>query len=131
VAVAAGEYHSLALTSSGAVLDWGADQSGEGIVPAGLSKVVAVAAGWSYSLALCASAGISGSWQLLDPAWTNNVFSVAFPSQSGLSYTLQAANLLNPGNWTVVQSMNGTGGMLTLTDAFASGPQRFYRVQAK
>lgn len=132
VAAAAGEYHSLALTASGSVLDWGANQSGEGVVPNGLSNVVAVAAGWSYSLALCASAAASPpSLELVNPAWTNNTFSVNLQSQLGLSYTLQSSTLLAPPTWTVVQSMQGTGGTLTLTDSSASDAQRFYRVQAQ
>lgn len=64
MAIAAGRFHSLALQSNGTVVAWGAGttnsssnnafdiQRGQSIVPAGLSGVVAIAAGLTHSLAL-------------------------------------------------------------------------------
>ena len=52
VAVAAGEYHSLALKADGTVIAWGANWDGQCDIPAGLADVVAVAAGEYHSLAL-------------------------------------------------------------------------------
>ena len=51
VAVAAGDYHSLALRADGTVIAWGPREDATA-VPVGLSNVVAIAAGGSHSLAL-------------------------------------------------------------------------------
>ena len=45
VAIAAGSYHSLALTGRGTVVGWGSNQEGQARIPPGLSNVVAIAAG--------------------------------------------------------------------------------------
>jgi hypothetical protein len=111
------------------VLDWGANESGEGAAPAGLTNVTALAAGWSYSLALSGAGVILLPVTLFNPTWTSNTFSVSLQTQIGISYTLQSTSALMPANWTVVQSNSGTGGILTLTDPAAVGAQRFYRVQ--
>jgi alpha-tubulin suppressor-like RCC1 family protein len=128
VAVAAGLYHTLALMSNSTVLAWGSDQSGEGIVPTGLTNVTAIAAGWSYSLALAGTTIVLIPVTLTNPTWSSNNFSVTIQSQNGFSYTLQYTTNLAPDHWTVAQSNNGTGGILTLTDTSAGDPQRFYRV---
>ena len=47
-AIAAGDYHSLALKSDGTVVRWGSASA----VPAGLTGVTAIAAGYDFSLAL-------------------------------------------------------------------------------
>ena len=52
VAIAAGNYHSLALRYDGTVVAWGDDSAGQTNVPPGLSNVVAVAAGGFHSVAL-------------------------------------------------------------------------------
>ena len=44
VAIAAGDYHSLALKSDGTVVGWGYNVNNQTTVPAGLSNVVAIAA---------------------------------------------------------------------------------------
>ncbi len=51
-AIAAGQYHNLALKSDGTVVAWGANTYGESTVPAGLSSVTAISAGDLHSLAL-------------------------------------------------------------------------------
>src|SRR5687768_10458424 len=50
--VTAGSSHTLAVTSSGAVLAWGRNDSGESTVPLDLPPVATVAAGRSHNLAL-------------------------------------------------------------------------------
>jgi hypothetical protein len=54
-AIAAKHYHALALTNDGKVIAWGQNPFGETDVPAGLTKVNAVAAGVSNSFALNAA----------------------------------------------------------------------------
>jgi hypothetical protein len=51
-AIAAGQYHSIALKSDGTVVAWGDNSAGQTIVPAGLSGVAAIAGGYSHSLAV-------------------------------------------------------------------------------
>src|SRR5262249_26435236 len=51
-AVAAGWYHSLALSAQGRVLAWGSSADGMTDIPDGLAGVTAIAAGRLHSLAL-------------------------------------------------------------------------------
>jgi alpha-tubulin suppressor-like RCC1 family protein len=64
VAIAAGNSHSLALTSEGRVVAWGDNGDGQITVPSGLSNAVGIAAGDSHSLALTAEGRVVG--------WGNN-----------------------------------------------------------
>lgn len=57
--VAAGYYHSLALTQSGRVSAWGGNFYGESTVPAGLTDVVDIATGIYQSYALTRTGAIS------------------------------------------------------------------------
>ena len=52
VAIAAGDYHTVALKQDGTVVAWGRNDDGQTKVPAGLSGVVAIAAGWYHTVAL-------------------------------------------------------------------------------
>jgi hypothetical protein len=54
VAIAAGDYHSLAVQADGTVAAWGDDSQGQSDVPLGLTNVVAVSGGGAHSLALTA-----------------------------------------------------------------------------
>ncbi len=131
VAVAAGLYHGLALTSSGTVVGWGTNQDGEISIPSGLSGVNEIADGYAYSLALSGETGIVSPVTLTNPTWHGNNFTVSFQSQNGVSYTLQYTKGFGPSSWTIVQTASGNGGSLTVTDSAASDPQRFYRVKAQ
>lgn len=51
-AVAAGNYHSLALRVDGSVVGWGQNTYGQSTPPPGLGNVIAIAAGGAHSLAL-------------------------------------------------------------------------------
>ncbi|MGB7963284.1 MAG: PxKF domain-containing protein, partial [Propionicimonas sp.] len=51
-AIAAGDYHNLALKGDGTVVAWGNNDYGQGTVPAGLVEVTAISAGYFHSLAL-------------------------------------------------------------------------------
>ena len=52
VAIAAGNYHTVALKSDGTVVAWERNDIGESSVPEGLSNVVAIAAGYAHTVAL-------------------------------------------------------------------------------
>ena len=61
VAVAAGNFHSVALRADGTVVAWGDNSYGQALVPAGLTNVVAIAAGGDHTLAL-RSDGTVAAW---------------------------------------------------------------------
>ena len=65
VAVAAGEYHSLALRADGTVVAWGDDEFQQTEVPPGLANVTALSANGDHSLALLADGSVI--------AWGRNV----------------------------------------------------------
>ena len=46
------DWQSVALKQDGTVVAWGGNGSGQTTVPAGLSGVVAIAAGWGNTVAL-------------------------------------------------------------------------------
>jgi T5SS/PEP-CTERM-associated repeat protein len=61
---------------------------------------------------------------------TTNTITV--PSVIGWSYTLQYKNTLTDPTWTdIPPTASGTGSLLLLQDATATGPSRFYRVRAQ
>jgi hypothetical protein len=65
------------------------------------------------------------------PTVVNGIFSLAFPTEKGKSYTVQYKNTFTDPVWTDLSGMPvlGTGGNLTITDPTAAGqPSRFYRV---
>ena len=128
VGIAAGEDHGLALLSGGTVYAWGGNASGQSTVPSGLTGVSAVAAGWNYSLALI---GGPLTFALVHPVWDSGGFRVSLSSQAGTSYTLQYKSALGDAGWTSLSPAAGNGGVLALTDASATGSQRFYRVLAQ
>ena len=64
VAIAAGDYHSLAVKDDSTVVAWGDDSQGQCDPPAGLSNVIAVAGGGGHTIALKADTTVS--------AWGND-----------------------------------------------------------
>lgn len=125
--IAAGEYHGLALRHDGSVVAWGANQSGETTVPT-LNGPSAIAAAWSYSLALVAAPVQAAILQLINPVWNNSIFNASFVGQTGSVYTLQYKDSLDQAGWSNLPDTAGSNGMMTLTDPAAGAPQRFYRV---
>ncbi|AKC82073.1 hypothetical protein IMCC26134_03475 [Verrucomicrobia bacterium IMCC26134] len=81
-ALAAGQYHSLALRSDGTVFGWGGNFVGQVTIPAGLSNVVALAAGGAHNLALrsdgtVAAWGFNAEGQTTIPAGLSNVVAIS------------------------------------------------------
>ena len=63
----------------------------------------------------------------IDPQ--NNLCPISFPTAKGETYVLQYNNCLTDTNWISLQSVAGTGSVVTLTDTNAAGiPIRFYRI---
>ena len=52
VAIAAGDFHTLALRSDGSVIGWGDDRYGQASIQPGLAKATSIACGNYHSLAL-------------------------------------------------------------------------------
>ena len=57
-AIAAGEYHTVAVKADGSVVAWGYNGYGQTTVPAGLSGVTAIAAGDYHTVALKANGSV-------------------------------------------------------------------------
>jgi hypothetical protein len=93
IAVAAGWYHSLAVTGEGRVVAWGSSASGLTAVPPGLTRVTAVAAGQFHSLGLTVAGkvtawGGNGYGQCDVPAGLSEVTAIA----AGADHSLAVAN---------------------------------------
>jgi alpha-tubulin suppressor-like RCC1 family protein len=105
-AVAAGRFHSLALTTEGRVIGWGDNSAGQVAVPASLSNVVAIAAGEYHSLALTTGGhvvawGDDGSGQSTVPTGLSHVVAIAAGSYHSLALlgdvtTFHLGRLMNP-----------------------------------
>jgi len=70
IAVAVGDYHSLALQKDGTVVGWGYNAFGQAEAPVGLTNAIAIAAGEFHSLALKAD-GTIVAWGRNDSGQTN------------------------------------------------------------
>jgi hypothetical protein len=130
VAIAAGYGFGVALEADGTVTAWGDNNFGDLNMPAGLTNVVAISSeGDFHTLALIGSVPPPIQAPVLNPAWSQNGFSVSVPSQSGRVYAMSYKNSLTDSNWTALPLVAGTGGTLTLSDATATNSQRFYLIQ--
>jgi len=90
VAVAAGWYHSLAVTSAGQVIAWGSSADGMTDIPDGLGGVTAIAAGRLHSLALTIAGtvvawGGNGFGQARVPTGLGGVTSVSAGAEHSLA----------------------------------------------
>jgi hypothetical protein len=62
---------------------------------------------------------------------TGTSFTLSVPTQVGFNYVLEFKNSLNDSTWMSVQTNNGNGGLITLTNTGVAGPSRFYRIRAQ
>jgi hypothetical protein len=67
VAITAQDLHALAIRADGSVVAWGSDDFGESRPPSRASNVVAVAGGFSHSLALTRSTPAPWPWVTAQP----------------------------------------------------------------
>src|SRR5204863_175263 len=130
-AVAAGFYHCLALRENGTVVAWGYNNYGQTNVPAGLSNVVAIAAGGYQSIALLGQGLSASSMEITNVHRDNGVFSLDVPTVRGKNHYLQYRDATTGGSWTSGLPVPGEGTVKTLTDPGATGSRRFYRVWRK
>jgi alpha-tubulin suppressor-like RCC1 family protein len=109
IALAAGNYHSLALKSDGTVVGWGYDGDDEATPPSGLNTVVAIAAGSRHSLALKSDGtvvgwGDNGYGQTDVPAGLSGVVAIAANENHSLAQKKDG---------TVIDWGDNDGGLLT------------------
>jgi len=58
-------------------------------------------------------------------------FTLSAPSQAGYSYILEYKNSMSDSTWIPIQTNNGTGGMIDLTNAGMTGPSRFFHIRVQ
>jgi alpha-tubulin suppressor-like RCC1 family protein len=110
IALAAGSYHSLALSADGTVVGWGRNDFGQTNIPASATNVEALAAGGWHNLALRGDGtvvgwGYNGSGQTNIPASATNVMALA----AGLYHSLALK-----GDGTVVGWGNNSSGQTNI-----------------
>jgi alpha-tubulin suppressor-like RCC1 family protein len=123
VAVAAENNHSLALKSDGTVVSWGAGLSGPITPPAGLSGVLAIAAGGDYSLAIVAAPP-----SLSVEASGENIF-LSWPIWAGAFSLESTTNLDDANSWTAVADSPVVVDSQNRITVPISGPHKFYRLK--
>jgi hypothetical protein len=104
-AIAAGGFHSLALTGDGTVVAWGDNWSGQSSVPEGLADVVAIAAGGFHSLALTGDGTVvawGADWdgQSSAPEGLAGVVAIAAGGSHSLALTSDGTVVAWGDNWS-------------------------------
>ena len=127
--VSLGYQHSVALRSDGTVVAWGDNGYGQLGIPAGLTNVIAIAAGGYFNLALIGDGPPNPSSSPLNASWSSNVFHISLPSRNNFVYRLESKNDLPDPTWRGFPLVPGTGAVLNFADPSATGIQRFYRVR--
>jgi hypothetical protein len=125
--IAGGRYHNVGLNSNGVAVAWGSDYEGQCDLPAGLSSVMAVAAGAHHSMLLLD--GEAPAPRLFNSIWAASRFRVRVQSQARKNYALEFKDSLLNSSWTSLSTNHGNGALLQLQDAAASSGRRFYRVR--
>ena len=117
-----GGTHSLALKADGTVVGWGDNGFGETNIPAGLTNVVAIAAGNYHSLALKADGtvvgwGNNGNGEINIPAGLTNVVAIAAGSEHSLALKADGTVV----GWGFNYDGEATGVPNTAAPYFSSG----------
>jgi len=107
---------------------WGYGLDGQTMFPAGISNVLAVAAGQFDSLALIGDAPAIPALRAEDPAYAQGIFSVSVQTRSGKDYRLEYKDNLGDAIWNELPTQPGDGMVMRLS-APADVPQRFFRVR--
>ncbi|WP_135554772.1 RCC1 domain-containing protein [Paenibacillus cymbidii] len=132
--IAAGDYHTVALTTDGTVVAWGDNSNGQTNVPAGLTGVVSVAAGPNNSAAMKADGtvvvwGTNGSGQNNVPSGLTNAVTVAVGSSTILALKADGTLVV----WgSTIPSYQVPAGLTDVVDIAATtlGPNSFLALQA-
>jgi hypothetical protein len=86
------------------------------------------------ALATCGSGSplvplVIGGVGVPPPSLSNGNFSWSFTTQNGLSYTVEYKTSLSDPLWTDLQTVPGSGGIVTVSNAVAGRPAGFYRLK--
>ena len=68
---------------------------------------------------------------ITNPKLVGTTFTLSVPTQLGFKYVLEFKNLLDDANWTSIQTNNGNGGLISMTNSGLAGPGRFYRIRVQ
>ena len=128
VAIAAGRWHSLALTAEGRVVAWGDNRWGQRNVPSCLSNVVAIAAGRTLSLALLRQPAVPTPRLALSRGLSG--LELQAQGAPGISCQLLCASRL-PGPWLPAEPVTFTNSVQRLRSRDTSEPAQFYRLLRK
>src|SRR5438445_9288060 len=93
------DQHTVGVKSNGTLVAWGYNADGQTNYPAGVSNVLAVAAGQSDSLALIGDAPAIPALRAEAPAYLQGVFSVLVQTRSGKDYRLEYKDHLDDPVW--------------------------------
>jgi hypothetical protein len=113
----------------GTVVAWGNNSQGLTNIPAGLTNVVAVAAGNNYNLALVGTGPPVVNAIIQNPTFSDSGFGFSLPTQSGRVYALEYKTSLADAVWTALPLVAGNGTNAIMTDPTPGSSQRFYRVR--
>jgi len=116
----------VAIKNDGTLVAWGYDAYAQTNVPVNLRDVISATSKSYFCLALVR---LPGTLILSRPSVVGGRFLCMVVTEKGKSYTLEYKNSLSQPTWTPVITISGDGTQKTLTDASASGKQRFYRVE--
>src|ERR1017187_9862904 len=87
------------------------------------------------AIATCSGSGsplvppVIGGAGVPPPSLSNGNFSWSFTTQNGLSYTVEYKTSLSDPSWTDLQTVPGSGGIVTVSNAVAGRPAGFYRLK--
>jgi hypothetical protein len=65
---------------------------------------------------------------IVNVSFSSNTFNFSFASVNGLNYTIEYKNNLSDSSWTLLNTINGTDGVIPINDLAATVPSRFYRI---
>ena len=124
-AIAAGDYHTVALKSDGTVVAWGWNDYGQTTVPVGLSGVTAIAAGHSHTVAIVGTGVVGPTVTALS---TGHNLTLLWPD-SATGYRVESTLSLSPPlTWSnVAGSFQTNGGSISIVLPIPGG-QKFYRL---
>lgn len=127
-AAAGGAGHSMALAADGTLRSAGADWDGQCEFPAGLSNLVAVAAGGYHTMVLL-DVGLPAP-RLFAAVKGSKEFQTRVQTQFRKSYVFESTtNLSASGVWLAISTNSGNGALRILSDTNAAPKARYYRIK--